>query len=115
MLKEFQLLVWHLGGLRKAFLSIKGVYYEVELQGVRVHWLAPYRYPQKLPLEVDYRVFNTFLEFYLVMLRFVMYRLFSQRGIEYPLHENLSQAKFMGNSLKSLELKQVRNIETALA
>jgi Pescadillo N-terminus len=30
--------------LRKVFLSIKGVYYQVEVQGETITWLAPYQF-----------------------------------------------------------------------
>ena len=47
-------------------------------------WIAPYQFSQKLPFDVDYKVMNTFLEFYLSLLRFVNYKLFTDVGLEYP-------------------------------
>lgn len=68
----------------------------------------PYKYPPKLPEEVDYRVMNTFLELYLVMLRFLLFRLFTQLGYQYPLQADESEA-VLGSSLKSLLLQPISN------
>ena len=39
---------------------------------------------QVLPMDVDYRVMLTFLEFYHTMLQFVNYRLYHFLGVRYP-------------------------------
>ncbi len=39
--------------LRKTFLSIKGIYYQAQIQGQTITWLVPYRfsnYVSPLPL-----------------------------------------------------------------
>ena len=82
--KEFNFYIIRSQSLRKVFLSIKGVYYQAELMGQKVTWLVPYQFPQKLPLEVDYRVMMTFLEFYEVLIKFVNYKLYFNAGLKYP-------------------------------
>jgi pescadillo protein len=32
--------------------------------GQKITYLTPYQYPPNLPMDVDYRVMSTFLEFY---------------------------------------------------
>ncbi len=42
--KEFQHFVTVSHSLRKSFLSIKGIYYQAEVQGQPLTWLVPYRF-----------------------------------------------------------------------
>jgi len=70
---------------KKAFLSIKGIYYQVELMGQTVTWVAPFQFNQRLPFDIDYKVIGTFQEFYIALLRFVNFKLFKDLGISYPL------------------------------
>lgn len=70
--------------IKKVFFSIKGIYYQVELMGQSVTWVAPYAFNQRLPFDIDYRVISTFREFYVALLRFINYKLFAELGMEYP-------------------------------
>lgn len=70
--------------LRKVFISIKGVYYQAEIQGQKITWLVPHKFSQDLPGDVDFQVMLTFLDFYQVFLRFVLYRLYFTAGMKYP-------------------------------
>jgi pescadillo len=45
---------------------------------------VPYKYPPNLPIDVDYRVMSTFLDFYIVLLKFVLYKLYSSQNLQYP-------------------------------
>lgn len=47
---EWQLYVMHSQSLRKAFLSIKGVYYQAEVMDQTVTWLVPYQFTQNVSL-----------------------------------------------------------------
>mmetsp|Transcript_37597 Transcript_37597/g.106192 ORF Transcript_37597/g.106192 Transcript_37597/m.106192 type:complete len:611 (-) Transcript_37597:156-1988(-) len=82
--QEFQLYVIRAQALRKVFATIKGYYFQAEICGQMVTWLVPHQFAQQLPLEVDFRVMLTFLEFYRAMVKFVNYRLFTGLGLEYP-------------------------------
>ncbi|KAK0630193.1 Pescadillo N-terminus-domain-containing protein [Bombardia bombarda] len=81
---EFQhyLIVSH--GLRKSFLSIKGIYYQANIQGEDILWLVPYKFNQRIVGDVDFRIMGTFVEFYMTLLGFVNYRLFTSIGLKYP-------------------------------
>ncbi|XP_014483595.1 PREDICTED: pescadillo homolog [Dinoponera quadriceps] len=72
--------------LRKVFVSIKGYYYQAELGGQTVTWIVPHHFcfePQAKN-EVDFKVMSTFVEFYIVMLGFVNYRLYHSLNLHYP-------------------------------
>ena len=60
--REWQYYCARSHSLRKVFFSIKGVYYQAEVGGVTVTWLAPWQFSQALPCDVDYKVMLTFLE-----------------------------------------------------
>ncbi|KAH6778707.1 pescadillo-like protein [Perilla frutescens var. hirtella] len=69
--------------LRKTFISVKGIYYQAEVEGQKITWLTPHALQQVLP-EVDYRVLLTFLEFYETLLAFVNFRLYHSINVKYP-------------------------------
>ncbi|KAK3693490.1 Pescadillo N-terminus-domain-containing protein [Podospora appendiculata] len=81
---EFQhyLIVSH--GLRKSFLSIKGIYYQASIQGEDILWLVPYKFNQRIVGDIDFRIMGTFVEFYMTLLGFVNYRLYTGIGLKYP-------------------------------
>ncbi|KAG7099379.1 mRNA-binding ribosome synthesis protein nop7 [Marasmius oreades] len=81
---EWQLYVMHTRSLRKAFLSIKGVYYQAEIMDQHVTWLVPYQFTQNIPADVDVRVMLTFLELYQTLLGFILFKLYTDRGLVYP-------------------------------
>ncbi|KAK7058814.1 mRNA-binding ribosome synthesis protein nop7 [Paramarasmius palmivorus] len=81
---EWQLYVMHSRSLRKAFLSIKGVYYQAEVMDQSVTWLVPYQFTQSIPPDVDVRVMLTFLELYQTLLGFVFFKLYTDAGLVYP-------------------------------
>lgn len=84
LLNEYYTYVIHTHSLTKAFITIKGIYFQAEVAGVRVTWLAPYKFTQHLPEDVDYRVMFTFVQFYVVLARFVHFKLYHDAGLVYP-------------------------------
>jgi len=52
--------------------------------GEPINWLVPHKFTQTLPKEVDIRVMLTFLEFYEVFLKFVLFKLYVSQGMQYP-------------------------------
>ncbi|KAJ2493725.1 mRNA-binding ribosome synthesis protein nop7 [Coemansia sp. RSA 2050] len=81
---EFMHYVIHSHSLRKVFLSIKGIYYQAEIQGQSITWIVPYQFSQNVPLDVDFKVMGTFLQFYRTLLGFVNYRLYTTSNLSYP-------------------------------
>ncbi|EKX40267.1 pescadillo like protein [Guillardia theta CCMP2712] len=78
--------------LRKVFLSIKGCYFQAEVQGQSVTWLVPYNFVQEVPPDIDYRVMMTFLEFYETQLHFINFRLYNTLGLKYPPQVDLQKS-----------------------
>ena len=71
--------------ITKSFISVKGVYVESEICGSTVRWVIPHSFTQHLPTDVDYRVMLTFFEFYDTLLSFVLFKLYNELGVRYPL------------------------------
>jgi pescadillo protein len=84
LVKEFMLYCTITQCFKKAFFSIKGIYYQVEIMGQNITWVAPYQFNQRLPFDIDYKVMTTFLEFYQALLKFINFKLFSDLAIAYP-------------------------------
>lgn len=70
--------------LRKVFISIKGVYYQADIRGEEVRWVVPFKFPENIPRDIDFRIMLTFLEFYSTLLHFVLYKLYTDSGLVYP-------------------------------
>ena len=67
--------VAHAHLLSRAFISIKGFYYEVFIHGQRIIFLMPHEYASKFPEGVQQYVLITFLEFYIELMRFILHKL----------------------------------------
>ncbi|CAL1684291.1 unnamed protein product [Lasius platythorax] len=83
---EFLHAVMYAKALRKVFVSIKGYYYQAEIKGQTITWIVPHHFcfePQARN-EVDFKIMSTFVEFYIVMLGFVNYRLYHTLNLHYP-------------------------------
>lgn len=70
--------------LKKVFVSIKGVYYSANVKGQQILWLVPFKFPQNIPSDIDFRIMLTFLEFYSTLLHFVLFKLYTDSGLIYP-------------------------------
>ncbi|KAF8422487.1 ribosome biogenesis protein Pescadillo [Tirmania nivea] len=109
---EWQHYIMRTQSLRKSFLSIKGIYYQAEVNGQDVLWLVPYKFAQNSPIDVDYRIMRTFVDFYKVLLGFVMFRLYTMEGLVYPpKFDVLADSKGAGLRAFSLETKGVKILE----
>lgn len=84
LMREFEAYVVATGSLRRSFISIKGIYYQADILGQPVTWVVPHEFSMAIPTNVDFQVMLTFLEFYMTLMRFVNYRLFTRLGWAYP-------------------------------
>lgn len=84
------------GLLNKVFVSIKGVYYQAIVKGQPILWLVPFRFPQNVPRDVDFRIMGTFLEFYTTLVKFVLFRLYTEADLVYPPPINPNKEKGVG-------------------
>lgn len=107
---EFNSYVIKTRSLRKVFLSIKGIYYQAEIKGQKILWLDPYNFAQKLPYDVDYRVMMTFLEFYEVLLKFIMFKLYTEANMTYPPLLDMKRVEDENFSYEHLEIRKL-NVE----
>lgn len=72
--------------LRKVFVSIKGYYYQAEIKGQTINWIVPHHFsfePQAKN-DVDFKMMSIFVEFYIIMLGFVNFRLYHTLNLYYP-------------------------------
>lgn len=81
---EFQHYIIMSRSLTKSFLSIKGIYYQANIMGEDVMWLVPYKFTQRVVGDVDFRIMGTFIEFYMTLLGFVNFKLYTSIGLKYP-------------------------------
>lgn len=81
---EWQAYISRTHKLRKTFISVKGIYYEAEVEGQKITWLSPHALQQVLPDDVDYNIMLTFLEFYETLLGFVNFKLYHSLNVKYP-------------------------------
>lgn len=71
--------------ITKSFISVKGIYMEASIRGTIIRWVVPHSFTQFLPVDVDYKVMQTFFEFYETLLDFVLFKLYSDIGVRYPM------------------------------
>ncbi|CAL4110205.1 unnamed protein product [Meganyctiphanes norvegica] len=70
--------------LRKVFVSIKGYYYQAEILGQTITWIVPHPFAPHGASDVDFRIMNTFCEFYIALLGFVNCRVYHKLNLYYP-------------------------------
>lgn len=83
---EFMHAVITAKALRKVFVSIKGYYFQAEFKGVEINWIQPHHFgfqPQTKD-DVDFRIMSTFVDFYVVLLGFINFRLYHELNLHYP-------------------------------
>jgi pescadillo protein len=100
--------------ITKSFISVKGVYLEATIQGVAIRWIVPHSFTQFTPEDVDYRVMTTFFEFYETLLHFVLFKLYNDIGVRYPLRALGSTGDVKGSTSYILGAN-LRNLKNALS
>ncbi|CAH8361140.1 unnamed protein product [Eruca vesicaria subsp. sativa] len=81
---EWQAYISRTHALRKVFVSVKGIYYQAELEGQKITWLTPHAIQQVFTNDVDFGVLLTFLEFYETLLAFINFKLYHSLNVKYP-------------------------------
>ncbi|KAJ6216664.1 hypothetical protein RDWZM_007821 [Blomia tropicalis] len=81
---EFMYYVMETKSLRRVFISIKGYYYEANIMGQNIRWVVPHHFVLGRVPDVDFQVMKTFTEFYITLLGFVNYKLYSSNSFYYP-------------------------------
>ncbi|GAU29043.1 hypothetical protein TSUD_165620 [Trifolium subterraneum] len=70
--------------LRKTFVSVKGIYYQAEVEGQTITWLTPHALQQVVPDDVDIPTMLNFLQIYQPLLSFVNFHLYHSINLKYP-------------------------------
>nr|CAG4647020.1 EOG090X05E6 [Megafenestra aurita]SVE92363.1 EOG090X05E6 [Megafenestra aurita] len=83
---EFMHYVIAAKALRKVFISIKGMYYQVEIKGQKVTFLINHQrgFMPVTTTDVDYKIMTFFVDFYTTMLGFINFRLYHSINLHYP-------------------------------
>nr|CAG4649301.1 EOG090X05E6 [Scapholeberis mucronata]SVE93591.1 EOG090X05E6 [Scapholeberis mucronata] len=83
---EFMHYVIAAKALRKVFISVKGIYYQVEIKGQPVTILVNHQrgFKPTSVSDVDYRIMTNFVDFYTTMLGFINFRLYHSINLKYP-------------------------------
>lgn len=79
--------------LTKVFISIKGIYYQADINGILVNWVVPHKFAHNYSVGVDYKIMQIFVEFYTTLLGFVNYRLYNSINLYYPPKLAIRRAK----------------------
>jgi len=110
---ETQAWLVNAGCIRKAFVSIKGTYIEVNIQGQKVIFVIPHKFVHETPRDVDYNVMVTFLDFYETLLKFINFRLYKSVGLHYPplVDKTLDTA---GLTFRRMKLETIEQAEDGL-
>ncbi|RKP21975.1 hypothetical protein ROZALSC1DRAFT_26632 [Rozella allomycis CSF55] len=82
--REFEHYIIKSRSLVHSFVSVKGIYYQAMILGQAVTWLVPFEFSVAVPHDVDFRVMMTFCEFYITLLGFINFKLYSQLNLVYP-------------------------------
>lgn len=108
---EFMHYVIHTKSLRKVFISIKGYYYQAEIMGQKITWIVPHQFVIDRVTNVDMNVMKTFTEFYITLLGFINYRLFTSMNALYPpqfVKENIEDLTKQTNQVDKSTKKQTK-------
>ena len=70
--------------LKKVFVSIKGYYVQVEIDGHDITFIIPHQFTTLPPSNVDFRVMLSFLEIYTTLVGFTNFKLYSTLNLVYP-------------------------------
>ena len=81
---EWEAYIKHTNSLRKCFISYKGYYYTAIVCGVPVTWMVPHQFAIEKNEAVDFSVLHEFLSFYVVLMKFINYKLYTTAGLVYP-------------------------------
>mmetsp|Transcript_2561 Transcript_2561/g.3700 ORF Transcript_2561/g.3700 Transcript_2561/m.3700 type:complete len:674 (-) Transcript_2561:1597-3618(-) len=108
---EFMTYVIRTHSLRKAFVTVKGIYYQVRIKNVPITWVTPFNFPFSVnqnKTEMPFFVFKEFLNFYTTSLGFINHKLYNDIGIQYPLHLKETSEKDMHSYLLDLDPDHVQ-------
>ncbi|ELP89283.1 hypothetical protein EIN_487950 [Entamoeba invadens IP1] len=115
---EWEAYVKHQGLLRKCFISTKGFFYTASVCGIPVTWIVPHEFMIEKSETVDFNVLHEFLNFYVILMKFVCFKLYNTAGLVYPPRiDYVPGTEFLGevhveriaeSKKKTFEIKQIK-------
>lgn len=91
LISEFMHYVIESRSLKKVFVSIKGIYFQVQILGQDITFIMPHKFSFIQQQDIDYSVMRTFTEFYITLLGFINYKLLTSANFHYPPKVVISQ------------------------
>lgn len=92
LVREWEAYVVETRSLTKAFISVRGFYFQAYIGGVNVTWIVPHNFGL-VENNVDYNVIVPFLDVYITLASFVNYKLYADRDFLYPPQINEAMVK----------------------
>lgn len=83
LVREWEAYVVETHAITKAFISVKGFYFQAFVEGVNVTWIVPHSF-SLVENNVDYSVIVPFIDVYITLASFVNYKLYADRDLLYP-------------------------------
>lgn len=85
MLKDhFHYYVYKTNRIKKAFISVKGYYLQAEILKKKVTWIIPHIFTPYLDTSIDFKLISDFIEYYIALLKFVLFKLYKLDNMLYP-------------------------------
>uniref|UniRef100_A0A0N5AF18 Pescadillo homolog n=1 Tax=Syphacia muris TaxID=451379 RepID=A0A0N5AF18_9BILA len=99
--------------LTKVFISIKGIYYQAEVDGEKLTWVVGHDRGVGRIKEVDFSVMAIFAEFYIALLESVNCHLYKSIGLYYP--PKLAYSKAQDDEVDEEEAEKIYSLAVPLA
>ncbi|KJP85445.1 hypothetical protein AK88_04918 [Plasmodium fragile] len=81
---HFHHFIYKTNRIKKGFISVKGYYLQAEILQKKVTWLIPHTFTPYLDKTIDFSMITTFIEYYICLLKFVLFKLYKMHNMTYP-------------------------------
>ena len=113
LVREWEAYVAETHAVTKAFISVRGFYFQAFVGGVNVTWIVPHNF-SLVENDVDYKVISSFLDVYITLASFVNYKLYADKDFLYPPRVNTAKEK-AGEYLAALALHKTNSLVPSIA
>ncbi|ETB57919.1 hypothetical protein YYC_04708 [Plasmodium yoelii 17X] len=81
---QFHYYAYKTNKIKKGFISVKGYYLQAEILQKKITWLIPHIFTPYFDKSIDFKIITNFIEYYVTLLRFILYKLYRLDGMSYP-------------------------------
>ncbi|ANQ08357.1 Pescadillo-like protein [Plasmodium coatneyi] len=81
---HFHHYVYKTNRIKKGFITVKGYYLQAEILQKKVTWLIPHTFTPYLDNTIDFSIITNFIEYYICLLKFVLFKLYKMHNMTYP-------------------------------